>query len=183
MADTQRDVATILSLLADNTSGAISPQDLRDAFVTWRMAHGQIYVAAADAAAVTISDTTSYFEATTPVWTASSGLHWFDESAGNGRLTYTGAGDVVVHIACSVSFTTASSNQVIHARIGKNGTTDEASEMQRKVGTGSDVGAAALHLVTTMSTGDYLSLFFKNATSASNLTVEVANIQAMSMPA
>jgi hypothetical protein len=182
MADTQRDVATIMSLLADNTAGAISPQDIRDAFFTWRMGHGQLYVAAADAAAVTISDTTNYFEATNPVWTASSGLHWYDESDGNGRLTYTGVADVVVHIAATISFTCASSNQVIHSRIGKNGTTDAASEVQLKVGTGTDVVSTAMHLVTTMSTGDHLSVWFRNATSSANVTVEVANLQVVTMP-
>lgn len=34
MADTQRDTASILALLADNTGGDISPQDLRDAIVS-----------------------------------------------------------------------------------------------------------------------------------------------------
>src|SRR6185436_1960742 len=34
MVDTQRDTVTLLSLLADNTSREISPQDLRDALVS-----------------------------------------------------------------------------------------------------------------------------------------------------
>lgn len=34
MADTQRDTASLLALLADNTSGDISPQDLRDAIAS-----------------------------------------------------------------------------------------------------------------------------------------------------
>jgi hypothetical protein len=41
MADTVRDRSSILVLLADNTSGNISPQDLRDAFVsTWNELDG-----------------------------------------------------------------------------------------------------------------------------------------------
>ncbi len=182
MADTQRTVSAVLALLADNTSGNISPQDLRDGMVSWRNAHGQIFIAAADAAAVTISDTTSYFEVTTPVWTESSGLHLFDESGGNGRLTYTGTVPTVVHVACSISFTSGSNNQVTHWRIGLTGTTDPASEAQRKIMTGTDVGSTALHLVTTMSTNDYLSLWVRNASGSNNVTVEVANLQCMSMP-
>jgi hypothetical protein len=183
MADTQRSVSDILTLLADNTNQAISPQDMRDSFVTWRMGHGQLYVAAADAAAITIADTTNYVEATAPAWTASAGLHWFDESDGNGRLTYTGVADVVVHIAATVSFTVSGTNDVIHWRIGKNGTTDVASEVQVKIGTGSDVQSTAMHLVTTLSTGDHLSLFTRNATAVENVTLEVANLQAVTMPA
>ncbi len=183
MADTQRSVSAILALLPLNTDNEISPQDIRDFAVSWRMGHGQIYVPAAASAAITISDNTSYFEATAPAWTLSSGGHWFDESGGNGRLTYTGAADVVVHIACSVSFRSASNNQMIHMRLGKTGTTDEASEIQRKVGTGADVGSTALHLVTTLSTNDYISLWIRNSTAANNVTLDVANLQAMTMPA
>lgn len=183
MADTQRSVATILGLLADNVAGDISPQDLRDAFVSWRPGHGQLYVAAADAAAETIAGTVNYYEVTTPVWTLSAGAHLFDESTGNGQLTYTGAVDVVAHIACSISMTCGSNNQVTHWRLGVNGTSNAASEVQRKIGTGADVGSTALHLITTLSAGDYISLFVRNATGANNVTLEVANLEVVTMPA
>ncbi len=182
MADTQRSVAAIEALLADNTSGNISPQDLRDGFASWRNGHGQIFVAAADAAAITISDNTSYFETSAPVWTLSSGAHWFDESGGNGRLTYTGTTPLVVHIACSISMTSGSNNQITHWRIGLTGVTDAASEVQRKIMTGTDVASTALHLITTVDTNDYLSLWVRNATGANNVTLEVSNLQVMTMP-
>lgn len=182
MPDIQQTVAAITTLFADNTTRAISPQDLRDGFLSWRNAHGQLFVAAADAAAVTISDTSSYFEVSNPVWTESSGLHLFNESGGSGRLTYIGIVPTVVHVACSISMTSGSNNQVTHWRIGLTGATDPASEVQRKIGTGTDVGSTALHLVTTMSNNDYLSLFVRNATGSNNVTVEVANIQVMTMP-
>ena len=182
MADTQRSVSTILGLLATNTTGDISAQDMRDALVTWRQCHGQLYVPAAARAAVTISDTTNFFEATTPAWTLSTGAHLFDESAGNGRLTYTGTAAVDVHVALSVSFTSVGSNQVVRLRIGKNATPDPASEAHRKIGAGTDVGSTAIHLITSMSTGDYVSLWVRNVDNASDVTIEVANIQVVSMP-
>ncbi len=181
MADVQRSVSAILALLADNANLRISEQDVRDAFVSWRNGHGQIYVAASDSAAVTISNNSDYFEATAPVWTLSAGAHWFDESDGNGRLTYIGVAGIVVHVSCTISMT-GTNAQVTHWRIGKNGTTDAASEVQRKIGTGADVGSTALHLVTTMSTGDHLSLFVRNATGSNNVTLEAANLQVMTMP-
>lgn len=182
MADTQRSIAQILALLADNSSGDISPQDLRDAFVTWKMRHGQIYVASGGGAATTVSNTADYFECNASTWTLSSGAADFDESGGNGRLTYTGVADVMLHVACTISFTAASNNQVLHFRLGKSGTTDAASEVQFKIGTGSDVGSTAIHLIVSLSTGQYLSLFVRNETSAANVTVSVANLQAVSMP-
>jgi hypothetical protein len=183
MAETQRTIADIYTLLSNNVTGAISPTDLRDSFETWRMSHGQIYIPATNATATTISDTTSYFEVTAPAWSLTTGAasHNFDESAGNGRLTYTGTEPVTVHVAFSYSMTTASNNQVTHFRVGVDGTTDVASEVQRKVGTGTDVGAGACHLISTLTTGQYLSVFVRNSTSASNVTVVCCNLQAVGM--
>jgi hypothetical protein len=183
MTQTQRSTAEIYALLADNITEDISPQDHRDSLATWRMGHGQIYVPAADSAPIVIINNTDYYETIDPAWTLSADAHNFDESGGNGRLTYTGVADVVLHIACSVSMTSGDNQQVTHWRLGKNATPDEASEVQRKIAGGSDVGSTALHLVQSMSTGDYVSLWVRNATAANNVTLEVANLQAVTMPA
>jgi len=179
MADTQRPVATILALLGNNTTGDISPQDLRDAFVSWRNAHGQLYVTTPTA--TTISDTTNYFETVEPTWALSSGAHLWDESGGNGRLTYTGTAPMTCHVAASVSFTVAGVNDIVHLRIGKNATADPASEASRFVSTGADVGSTALHLITSVSTGDYLSLWVRNESGTDNVTLQYANLQVVSM--
>lgn len=183
MADTQRSVSDITTLLADNTTGAISAQDLRDALETWRPRHGQIYVAAADAAAITIGNTTDYVEATAPAWTLDAGDQYeFSELDGNGRLTYTGTADIMVHCAATISFTTGSNNQVLFWRIGVNGTTKPASEVQNKLAIGADVQSTAMHWVGMMSTGDHLSIWVRNTTAANNVTLTVANLQLVSMP-
>jgi len=180
MADTQRSLAALLVLLADNATGDISPQDVRDMLVSLQPRGGDIAVLAADRAAVTIADTTNYVEVTAPVWTLDADSHadW-DESGGNGRLTYLGVADVTVQAAGHVSMTAAANNQVIHFRLMKNGTTAASSEVQRKVGTGADVGAAAMSETFQMSTGDYLSLAVRNATSTASVTVECAAIHAL----
>lgn len=43
MADTQRSLSALLALLADNASGEISPQDLRDVLVTVLGVYGGVY--------------------------------------------------------------------------------------------------------------------------------------------
>jgi hypothetical protein len=177
MAETQRTVADLITRLADNTSGAISPEDVRDIVASLRPSFGQIYVSAAAAAAVTISNTTGYFEATAPAWTLSASAHNVDESDGNGRLTYTGATTLRALVTCTVSMTCAGSNDVLHFRIGKNGVSAEASEVQRKIGTGADVGAAALTFATDLTTGDHISLFVRNSTATDDVTIEVASLQ------
>lgn len=183
MAQTQRSISDIWTLLADNATQDISAQDIRDAFETYRMRHGQLYVAAGAGSALSLPDTGTYYEETVSTWTNDTGAAYeFDESAGNGRLTYTGTQPIMVHIAASISFTLGGSNAVIHCRIGKSGTTIAPSEIQRKVGSGSDVGSTALHLVTSMTNGQYLSLWFRNETDTSALTLACANLQVVSMP-
>lgn len=180
MAETQRTIADLITRLADNTVGAISPEDVRDIIASLRPSYGQIYVPAAAAAAVTISNTTGYFECSAPAWTLSGSAHNVDESDGNGRLTYTGATTLRALVTCTVSMTCVGSNDVLHFRIGKNGVTDAASEVQRKIGTGSDVGAAALTFATDLTTGDHVSLFVRNATATDNVTIETASMQLIS---
>lgn len=182
MADTQRTLTAILALLADNTTGDISPQDVRDMLVSSIGRCAQISVPAANRAAVTIAGTVNYYEATAPTWVLGSFDALFDQSSGNGRLKYLGVVAADLHIACTISLTCGSNNQVIHARLGKNGVSDAASEVQFKLGTVGDVASTALHLIATVSPGDYISLFVRNETGANNVTVECANLQAVLMP-
>ncbi len=75
-----------------------------------------------------------------------------------------------------MSFTTAGSNDNISIRMAKNGTTDVASTITRKVGTGADEGAAATQLLTSMATNDYLELYVTNNDAAANVTIEHGSV-------
>ena len=173
MADTKRSLAEILTLFADNTSGAISAQDLRDMVVTIEPDHGEIHVTSASA--TTVSDTTSYFDAA-GTYSLDSGDDW--DMNTNGQLRYTGTPDRYAEITVSFSITAASNNQTLHFRIAKNGTSIAASDTQRKVGTGADVGSGGCHGSTTVSTNDYITLEVRNETSASDVTFETCELYA-----
>lgn len=181
MADTQITKTAALALLANNTAGAISPADLRSAMVSWQPGSGQMYVAAADAAAITIGGTTLYYECTAPAWTLSAGAYLFSEADGNGRLTYTGVETVRVLVSCMFSMTVDGLNDVLHWRLGVNGSSDASSEIQRKVGTGADVGAAGVQLLTQVAPGDHISLFVRNESAADDVTLETATLTAVTM--
>jgi hypothetical protein len=57
MADTQRDLAALQALLADNTSGDISPQDVRDFLVTVFGCYGEMQVTDGSTAQSSLSST------------------------------------------------------------------------------------------------------------------------------
>ena len=88
-----------------------------------------------------------------------------------GKITYTGTVNKHFHIVSNFDMTTASSNQVVSFQWFKNGSTAISPPVKRKVGTGSDIGAASLHPDATLSTNDYIELKVTNDTSASNVTV------------
>jgi len=180
MAQTQRTLSNLWTLLADNTTQQISPQDLRDALETMRPRYGQIYVAEGSGSPLTLTDNGTYYETSASTWTFEGGYE-FDMPT-NGRLRYIGAQPIMVHAAASVSFTGGTAATTYNIRIGKSGTPLAFSQAQRYCANTNDVGSTAIHAVTMLSTNDYLSLWFRSSSSTSSITLSVANLQLMSMP-
>lgn len=170
MADTRRTLSDLQTLLADNTTGAISAQDIRDVLFSASPPHATMYITSP--AATTVSQTSTYVKVAGT--TASTYLKEFDMPANN-RLRYIGTPVIHVHCAITVDVTTASNNQLASFRIAKNGvaTGDDAvaSTVDHKTGASTDVISTALHYDTMMSYGDYLELFCANETTASNMTI------------
>jgi hypothetical protein len=177
MVDTDRTIASLQSLLADNTTGDISAQDVRDLLVSLSVKYGDMYVSTP--AATTISNTTSYFDAA-GTWTAGSELKQFDMNT-NGQLRYIGTPSIEVVVFATASITVAGSNDVIHLEFRKNGTDVAGSDAVRKVGTGSDVGAFSVIGITGMATNDYITIAFRNETAADNVTAEEAHVLAIGL--
>lgn len=170
MADTPLTKAQNIAACADNTARGISEGDLRNVVESIVPAMGGLYISGSSA--TTVSDTTSYFKVAGT--TTSRTLHNFTMDT-DGRLTYSGTPDIHVDCTATISMTAAQNNENIHFRVGLNGdaTTADAiaSETERYVSTGADVGAASVHYDSQMSNGDYLELFVRNETSATNVTV------------
>lgn len=184
MADTIRTLAAVLALLADNTSGDISPQDLRDAVVSAAVPHGRLS-GTGNATATTIADTTSFNAvvvdsiALTHV-SSILGTDDFDMPVA-GQLRYIGTTSKEFMIEATISVTAVSNNQELHFRLAKNGTSDVTTEMRHKIGTGADVVALALHGLITLTTNDYITVVAKNTTTASNITVVNCGLLATGM--
>lgn len=179
MVDTQRSLSAIQTLFADNSAGAISPQDLRDGVETLRPGHGEIYVSST--AATSFTDTTSFGMAA-GTYTFTAGYNWAMDT--NGQLKYTGAATRAVHIASTISMISGNNNQVVNWAVAKNGTVLTASITSRKIGTGADVGSTAVHGFTTVSTNDYLTTVVRNTswTGAETVTANFLNLFVMDMP-
>lgn len=95
-----------------------------------------------------------------------------DDSGTNNRLRYTGTKTRTFQITASISTTSPTSNVNFTWYIAKNGTVNANSGIQRKQGTGSDVGALAISWIEELSTNDYLELWVENNDGTSNVTAE-----------
>jgi hypothetical protein len=168
MADTNRSLAEILLLLADNTTGDISPQDMRDAVLSLTPAHGSMIV--------TTPAETLVVSANTPLKaagvTGSTGtLHDFTMPVDN-RLTFNGASPREVQIAASLSMTAIGNNVTISVYLARNGVVIPGSHMQQRIGTGADIQAISTSANFTLGVNDYIELWVENNSDTTNLQVE-----------
>lgn len=173
MADTVRTKTDLIARFAANTTNNITSQEFRDLVSSIVPAHGTMYVSSS--AATTVSVSSTYYKVAGT--TTATNLHNFSMPANN-RLQYDGTPDIHVHVAVTISCTTASNSQVTGWRVAKNGdatiTDAVASTTRHKTGTGTDVVSTAVHFDSMMSNGDYLELWVTNETSATTVTADNA---------
>ncbi len=185
MADAIRTKADALSRIPVGVSEGTSVQDLRDYMLSLSSMMGQISNQG-NAVETVIADPSEWVEGNmngsvlSEVSQTLVGTDDFDMPA-TGQLRYLLATQRHFHCMATVSFLAASNNQEIHFRLAKSGTHSPQCEVRRKVGTGTDVGALAIHWITPLTQNQYLSLFVQNITSNANITIVSSNIQAMGM--
>jgi hypothetical protein len=177
MTDTMRSLATLATLLADNSTKDISAQDLRDAVLaTIQPGHGEISLDASDVTAIGVQGTFYVVEGTYSL--TSPATNW--DMNTNGQLRYIGVEDRVVHI--TGSFSNAAANQAtVELHVAKDGTPITPSKIQRKMSGSGDIGTGAIHAFTTVSTNNYLTVEVANTTGTDDLTFHTLNLFAMDM--
>jgi hypothetical protein len=93
-----------------------------------------------------------------------------------GTVTYTGSTTTLFNVQVQMAMTTSASNIVVTMWIYKNGVAEAGSEMQRKVGTGSDVGAAAFGSLVSLATNDDIEIYVDIDSGTSTLTAECLTV-------
>ena len=169
MADTRRTLSALQTLLANNITGAVSPQDMRDVLVSLMVRTGHLSQQG-NVAETSITGSVTYFDINLSATSLGGSELEFDESA-EGQLRYTGIEDILVSIVCSFSIISAGNNKVYHIRLAKNGTSIASTELRLKIATGADVGEGVSCGQIVMSQNDYITLEIKNATDTTNATI------------
>ena len=174
---TQRSAAELITALADNITGAITPEDMRDIVESLKTPHGGLYETVGTPTAIAVPGT--YYKVNgTFALLPHNHLVTPDTT---GRLTYTGVSDRHFHVVVSCSMTCASNNQTLGFELAHNGVPMPASQLKRRVGTGTDIGAVALHGDALLSSNDYIEIFLTNETSTAEVTMTNMYLYMMGM--
>lgn len=178
MADTQRTVATLQGLLADNTSNDISEQDLRDLLVSCQVNCGHLYVSSSSA--TTVGSSSTWYEAAGTFTLGSSVLNY--SKSANNRLRYDGSPTQLSLVIAHFTLSCASSNQALGVGIAKNGTVLTGADVRLYINaTGTDTQSGCVVALTSMATNDYIGIWVRNDTGGNNVTLTYGSIVAVNL--
>jgi hypothetical protein len=171
MADTVRTRAAVLALLADNSSGDISAQDVRDAVVSMFGVYGAIYVADGSTAQTGVTTTPEILTA----W-AANGLA-VDMTADQANNQITVGTDGVYLIGCQVAFESGGVAQwEFHLRIDG---AEQWPGTHRRVTT-TDVGSCSFFAIMSLTASQALTVYVESDNgSGEDLTVRDAQLIAL----
>lgn len=165
---TQKTKAQLDTLLANNTSGSITPANLRDFVDSCKPSRGAIHFT--DTATATTINTQG-------TWTKASntgtliGDHRFSMPS-DGRLQYDGTETIWARVAISLSISLVSgSSDVVAAGVGHNNAIYLPSIMRTKLAASGDVQGVSLLVDLELDPTDYIELFLLNETTTADLLV------------
>lgn len=162
MADTARTLAALVALLADNTAGDISAQDLRDFLLSTLSGFGHISVLGGvtnQGSLTTNPVKLTGFNADGPSSDDVTPAH------GSDQITASIAGKYKINAQLSFSGT-ASKTFLIRAYVNGVITTIGC---QRKLGTGGDVGSCSFHGFLALTAGQVVTLYISSSDGGTDL--------------
>jgi len=154
MADTIRSREALLALLADNTSGDIRPQDVRDVLVSVHGVYGGLYIQdnATTQAGIDLN----------PVkmtgWEGNLSANGVSPDFVNNQITVLTTGVYLCFV--QISFAGQSSTE-FHGHLRVNGN-EQVEGWHRKLGTGGDVGSASFTALKVLNANDILTIYIES---------------------
>jgi hypothetical protein len=155
MAQTERSTATLQTLLADNVSGNISPNDIRDAIGSALGGYAglSLTISGSPAAPLSVAQTpvkiTEYDTVTAK--SIDANLMGSTADAATGTITVGQTG--IYHCGFYCSFSSSVNNKIVRFQHFVDNTLTEI-EVQRFIRTGSDIGLVSLEGVFAFTAGE-----------------------------
>ena len=162
MADTAKTLAEITALLADNTSGDISPQDMRDAILSCLSGYGHISTLGGVTNQGSLTTTPVKLTGFTADGPSSADV---TPAHGSDQITVTVAGKYKVSVQLSFSGT-ASKTFLLRTYVDGVITT---LGCQRKLGTGGDVGSCSFDGFLTLTANQVVTVYISSSDGGTDL--------------
>lgn len=178
MADTQRTIAGLKTILPDNTSGDISPQDLRDFVESIRTGHAEISLSSSALTNIATQSVYQNIEGTTVLSTTPAAVDW--SMPANTRLRYDGVATRLVKVSCNLCVTSAGANKSFRFRLAKNGTTQADTEARQFLAVASQEENVSMTGIFEVVTNDYIEAFVSNETDTTDITAVNLSIDVIS---
>ena len=164
MADTQRDLAALQTLFANNATGAIGAQQLRDFLVSTFGGYGGLYSTGASVQTVNIA------AALLTAWTAAFPASGTTPDAGAlKQVAVTVAGTYAVEVQATA---TATAGRTVTLELRKNGVLVTGTRVSQKFAAAGDVESVSLFAIVTLAAGDLLTVYASADVDATSYTVQ-----------
>ena len=177
MAETPKVLSALLAQLPDNTTGLISPEDVRDVVVSLFPSRGQIDLTAGGT--TTFAQTATYYKIVcTTALDASIGQDGFSMPASN-ELRATKAVNQVLLVTANVEVSCGSNNKTFSMTFAKNGTAVDTFHVSQKLAdSGSQYFFSFTGLIPTVQ-NDIISVYVRNDTDTTSLTTANLTLSAV----
>ena len=167
MADTVKLQAAILALFANNTTGDISPQDLRDFVVSVFPGLGSLYVSTPAQTTISSSGAAVKMAGTTTALSTTKFTHT------DNKLLYTGTPTSRFFVFANVTLDVASADDILSVQLFKSGSLITGAEA-RSDNTSAKPTNIVVAIDTTLATNEYIEIYVENEDTTENIDVTQA---------
>lgn len=177
MAETPKVLSALLAQLPDNTTGDISPEDIRDAVVSLFPSRGQIDLTAGASTSFALTNTWYKLAGTTAL-DATLGQDGFS-MPGNNELRATKAVNQVLLCTANVEVTCGANNKVFGMTFAKNGTAVGTFHVSQKMASGGEPYFFSFSGLIPVVANDIISVYVRNETDTTALTTNNLTLSAV----
>ena len=177
MAETPKVLSALLAQLPDNTTGLISPEDIRDVVVSLFPSRGQLDLTATAATTFALTDTWYKLAGTTALDT-SLGQDGFSQAANN-ELRATKAVNQVLLVTANVELLCASNNKTFGLTFAKNGTAITGIHVSALLANSNKGYGFSITALLPTAANDTISVYVRNETDTTSVTATSLTLSAV----
>jgi hypothetical protein len=177
MAETPKVLSALLAQLPDNTTGLISPEDIRDAVVSLFPSRGQLDLTAT--AQTTFATTNTYVKlAGTTALDVSLGQDGFSQASSN-ELRATKAVNQVLLVTANVELVCTANNKSFGITFAKNGTPLSNVHVSAILSDSNEGYGFSLTALVPTAQNDTISIYIRNETDTTAVTAVALALSAV----